>query len=67
MNKCKIIIKAHISMIVSDKLDHVAEFSLQNPLFYDIKLIQLGSRPKARRQILDLLIGVRILSPQPKN
>ena len=42
-------------------------FSLQNILFYDIKSIHLGSRPKVRRQILDLLIGVRILSPQPKN
>ena len=40
--------------------------SLQNRLFYDIKLIRLGSRPRVRRQILDLLIGVRILSPQPK-
>ena len=43
----------------------IPRFSLQNTLFYDIKSIQLGSRPRARRQILDLLIGVRILSPQP--
>ena len=40
-------------------------FGLQIRQIYDIKLIQLGSRPKVRRQILDLLIGVRILSPQP--
>jgi hypothetical protein len=32
---------------------------------YDIIFYLLGSRPEAGRQTLDLLTGVRILSPQP--